>query len=91
MRFSLLGLNALALAALIVPAFLIYNATASSMGPWAGVCLGAFGLGALSLFGAMTRLSGKRTNARGAIPLIALGAALVSVPLVMVLGMALHR
>ncbi len=89
MRLSLLSLNILALGALVVPAYLIFSATQSSLGPWAEACLGAFVLGALCLFGAMAGLSGKKTNTGAAIPLIALGGALVALPLFLVVGAAL--
>ena len=89
MRLSLLSLNLLALVALVIPAYLIFSATSASMGPWAEACLGAFVLGALCLFGAMAGLSGKRTNARAAIPLIALGATLVALPLMFLVSAAL--
>lgn len=89
MRLSLFSLNILALGALVVPAFLIFNATSSTLGPWAEACLGAFVVGALCLFAAMAGLSGKKTNANAAIPLIALGGALVALPLFLVVGAAL--
>ena len=74
MRLSLLGLNAVAISVLIVPAYLIYDATSAALRPWNEICLGAFALGALCIVGAMAGLSGKRAKPTTAIPLIALGA-----------------
>jgi hypothetical protein len=91
MRLSLLSLNLLALGTLIVPAYLIYDSTSTSLGPWKAVCVGAFGLGALCLMGAMAALSGKRTNTASAIPLIALGAGLIALPLTLVLSAVMSR
>lgn len=91
MRLSLLWLNVAALGALIVPAYLIYDATSASLRPWNEICLGAFALGALCIMGAMAGLSGKRANAATAIPLIALGAGLIAAPLALVVGTVMNR
>jgi hypothetical protein len=91
MRLSLLSLNLLALGALIAPAYLIFDATSSSLGPWAEACMGAFALGALCILGAMAGLSGRKTNATAAVPLIAVGGILIAVPLMLVLGAVMHR
>ena len=91
MRLSLLGLNAVAISVLIVPAYLIYDATSASLRPWNQICLGAFALGALCIVGAMAGLSGKRAKPSSAIPLIALGACLIAVPLVLLVGAAMNR
>ncbi|HWE45469.1 MAG TPA: hypothetical protein VG407_05525 [Caulobacteraceae bacterium] len=91
MRLSLLGLNVVALGVLIVPAYLIYDATSASLRPWNEICLGAFALGALCIVGAMAGLGGSRVNAARAIPLIALGACLLAVPLTLVVGAVMTR
>jgi hypothetical protein len=91
MRLSLLGLNAVALGVLVVPAYLIYDATSASLRPWNEICLGAFALGALCIVGAMAGLGGKRASAARAIPLIALGACLLAVPLFLVVGAVMTR
>jgi hypothetical protein len=91
MRLSLLGLNVVALSVLVVPAYLIYDATSASLKPWNEICLGAFGLGALCIVGAMAGLSGKRAKPSSAIPLIALGACLIAVPLTLLLGAVMTR
>jgi hypothetical protein len=91
MRLSLLSLNVVAVSVLVVPAYLIYDSTSASLGPWGGICLGAFALGALCIVGAMAGLSAKRAKPTATIPLIALGACLIAAPLVMVLGAVMTR
>jgi hypothetical protein len=91
MRLSLLGLNAVAISVLIVPAYLIYDATSAALKPWNQICLGAFALGALCIVGAMAAMSGQRAKPATAIPLIALGAGLIAAPLVLLVGAAMNR
>ena len=91
MRLSLLGLNAVAISVLIVPAYLIYDATSATLRPWNEICLGAFALGALCIVGAMAGLSGRRVNTATAVPLIALGTCLIAAPLVLLVGAVMNR
>ena len=91
MRLSLLGLNVVAIGVLIVPAYLIYDATSAALRPWNEICLGAFGLGALCIVAAMAGLGGKRVNPTTAVPLIALGACLIAAPLTLIVGAAISR
>ncbi len=91
MRLSLLGLNVIAISVLIVPAYLIYDATSASLRPWNEICLGAFALGALCIVGAMAGLGGRRVNTATAVPLIALGAGLIIAPLALLVGAVMNR
>ena len=78
MRLSLVGLNMLALAALLAAAWLIYTATeAFAPMPDVGenVLLGMFGAGALAVLVASAQFAGKRRmNAWGAITPMVVGA-----------------
>jgi hypothetical protein len=88
MRVSLVGLNLLALAALTVPAILIYISSTQSLADddvGRTAYPAAMALGAFCLFGAMTRLSRKRANPGAAIPLMLVGSGLFAVPIVMLL------
>jgi hypothetical protein len=91
MRLSILSLNVVALGILIVPAYLIYDATSASLRPWNEICLGAFALGALCIAGAMAGLGGKRVKPATAIPLVGLGACLIAAPLVLLVGAVMSR
>jgi len=88
MRVSLFGLNLLAMGALLAPAVLIYQSTVNNM---AADDVGrmaypaAMVLGAVCLFGAMSRLSKKRADPSAAIPLMLIGTGLFAVPVVMLL------
>ncbi|MBS0296362.1 MAG: hypothetical protein JSR45_08620 [Proteobacteria bacterium] len=88
MRVSLFGLNVLAMGVLAAPAILIYQSAVSGL---AADDVGrtaypaAMVLGALCLFGAMSRLSKKRAEPSAAIPLMLIGTGLFAVPVVMLL------
>lgn len=81
MRLSLVGLNMMALAALMGAAWLIYNATQSfapipELGQKA--LLGVFGTGALAMLIASAQFAAKRRmNAWGAITPMVIGALLI--------------
>lgn len=91
MRLTLLGFNLVALTSLVVPALLMFRSAGSAIGPYSEAYMAAFVLGAVCLLFAMTRLSGKKIDAAGALPLLALGSALVGIPLVMLVNISLNR
>ena len=82
MRLSLVGLNMLALAALLGAAYLIFNATQPvAPVPELGqkMLLGMFGIGALAMLVASAQFAGKRRmNAWGAITPMVVGAMLIA-------------
>lgn len=82
MRLSLVGLNVLALAALLGAAWLIYSST-EAMAPLPGigrnVLFGVLGTGAFAMLVASVQFSGKRRmNAWGAITPMVIGAILIA-------------
>ncbi len=91
MRLSLVGFNLVALASLVVPALLIFRSAGPAMGPWGEAYLAAFVLGAVCLLFAMARLSGKRIDPAGALPLLGLGLALTGVPIAMLVSISLNH
>jgi hypothetical protein len=91
MRLSLLGFNLVAVAALVTPALLIFDAAGPAMGPWGQAYLAAFVIGAVLLLAAMARLSGKRADPAGAAPLLVMGLALIAVPVAMLVTVSLNR
>ena len=82
MRLSLVGLNMLALAALLAAAYLIFISTQSfAPVPELGqkVLLGIFGTGALAMLVASAQFAGKRRmNPWGAITPMVIGALLIA-------------
>ena len=88
MRVSLFSLNLLALGALAIPALLIYQ-SATRQTPTDALGQigypGAMALGAVCLFAAMARLSGRRADPSSAIGLMLAGTGLFAVPIVMLL------
>lgn len=90
MRLSLVGFNAVALGALVVPALLIYGSTSGSGSDqvWRMAYLGSLGLGVMFLLGAMAKLTAKKSDAGSAITLMLLGLGLVAVPLVLTFVLA---
>jgi hypothetical protein len=88
MRISLFGLNMLAMGALALPSILIYTSASANLGwddPGRTAYPAAMALGALCLFAAMSKLSGKRGHPSSAIPLMLIGTGLFAVPIVMLL------
>ena len=90
MRLSLVGFNAVALGALVVPALLIYGSTSGTGSDqvWRLAYLGSLALGVLFLLGAMAKLTSRKADAGGAITFMLLGLALVAVPLVLTFVLA---
>ena len=80
MRLSLFGFNVLALAMLVAPAFLIFNATHGLSDESLGGFVGLFGLGSLACLSAMAFLSRRDTRTpRRAILLLTFGLVLLTV------------
>jgi hypothetical protein len=92
MRLSLMGFNAVAMGALVVPALLIYGSMSSSSGSdqlLRMAYLVSLGLGVLFLLGAMAKLTSRKAGDAGAaITLMLLGLGLVAVPLVLTFVLA---
>ncbi len=84
MRVPLLGLNVLALVTLVVPALLLLDVVAPSLGGLAAVYLGAIVLGALCLLAVTILLGRNRTDPANALGLSIVGIALVAAPTAMI-------
>lgn len=80
MRLALFGFNVVALAFLVVPAFLIFNALQGSAGLSLAGFAGVFGLGSAATLGAMAMLSRRGGfDPRRGVTLLTVGVVLLAV------------